>query len=80
MRHVLSVLLFISITFTGMMVQPQAAHAFVQADGSFIGDDYVLAASWQPSFCETKPDKDECESQTGDRFDATHFAIHGLWP
>ncbi|MGB6296929.1 MAG: hypothetical protein WBF90_12190 [Rivularia sp. (in: cyanobacteria)] len=42
--------------------------------------DYVLAASWQPSFCETKPDKPECASQTGDRFDATHFAIHGLWP
>lgn len=42
--------------------------------------DYVLAASWQPSFCETRPSKPECESQTGDRFDATHFAIHGLWP
>lgn len=41
---------------------------------------YVFAASWQPSFCETRPDKPECTSQTGDRFDATSFAIHGLWP
>ncbi|BCH22287.1 ribonuclease T2 family protein [Mesorhizobium sp. L-8-3] len=42
--------------------------------------DYVLAASWQPGFCETKPGKAECESQTADRFDASHFALHGLWP
>ncbi|MDJ0676783.1 MAG: hypothetical protein QNJ36_15630 [Calothrix sp. MO_167.B42] len=42
--------------------------------------DYVLAVSWQPSFCETRPEKVECVNQTGDRFDATNFAIHGLWP
>ncbi len=41
---------------------------------------YVLAASWQPGFCETKPSKTECASQTADRFDATHLALHGLWP
>ena len=44
------------------------------------GTDYVLAASWQPGFCETRPSKPECESQTQQRFDATHFALHGLWP
>ncbi|MEM9244935.1 MAG: ribonuclease T [Cyanobacteria bacterium P01_F01_bin.153] len=42
--------------------------------------DYVFAASWQPSFCETRPNKPECTSQTSDRFDATSFSIHGLWP
>lgn len=42
--------------------------------------DHVLAASWQPGFCETRPNKTECESQTADRFDASHFALHGLWP
>lgn len=42
--------------------------------------DFVLAASWQPGFCETRPAKTECVTQTGDRFDATHFALHGLWP
>ena len=41
---------------------------------------FVLAISWQPAFCETRPDKPECESQPEDRFDASHFALHGLWP
>lgn len=41
---------------------------------------YVLAASWQPAFCETKPGKVECRTQTPERFDASHFALHGLWP
>lgn len=41
---------------------------------------YVLAVSWQPAFCEQKPNKTECETQTKERFDATHFTLHGLWP
>ncbi|QSJ19917.1 hypothetical protein JYQ62_15120 [Nostoc sp. UHCC 0702] len=41
---------------------------------------YLLALSWQPSFCETKPSKPECQSQTAQRFDATNLALHGLWP
>lgn len=41
---------------------------------------FVLAISWQPAFCETRPEKPECESQTPDRFDAANFALHGLWP
>lgn len=40
----------------------------------------ILAISWQPSFCETHQIKDECESQTEDRFDASNFTLHGLWP
>ncbi|MEQ8813227.1 MAG: ribonuclease T2 [Thalassobaculum sp.] len=43
-------------------------------------DRYVLAVSWQPAFCETRPEKPECTTQTADRFDAEHFALHGLWP
>jgi ribonuclease T2 len=42
--------------------------------------EYVLALSWQPSFCETKPNKTECQSQTSDRFDAKNLTLHGLWP
>jgi ribonuclease T2 len=42
--------------------------------------DYVLAASWQPAFCEAHRRTPECRSQTGDRFDASHLALHGLWP
>ncbi|NEP74192.1 MAG: ribonuclease T2 [Okeania sp. SIO2G4] len=43
-------------------------------------DKYVLAISWQPSFCQTKQSKPECISQTADRYDATNFTLHGLWP
>ena len=43
-------------------------------------DYYVFALSWQPAFCETRPDKDECVTQTEARYDATNFALHGLWP
>jgi ribonuclease T2 len=41
---------------------------------------YVLAISWQPAFCETAEHRLECRSQTADRFDASHFTLHGLWP
>jgi ribonuclease T2 len=44
------------------------------------GVGYVLAVSWQPAFCETKPSKTECATQTAERYDATHFTLHGLWP
>nr|WP_224007856.1 ribonuclease [Aureimonas sp. SA4125] len=40
----------------------------------------LLAISWQPAFCEGRSNKTECRNQTADRFDATHFALHGLWP
>ena len=43
-------------------------------------DSYVFSLSWQPTFCETKPDKKECKSQTPDRFDAQNLVLHGLWP
>lgn len=44
--------------------------------------EFVLVASWQPAFCQTSDGsgKRECDSLTPDRFDATHFALHGLWP
>ncbi|HEY9847702.1 MAG TPA: ribonuclease T2 [Candidatus Caenarcaniphilales bacterium] len=45
-----------------------------------VNQDYLLALSWQPSFCETKPNKSECQSQTAQRFDATNLVLHGLWP
>ena len=41
---------------------------------------YVFAISWQPAFCEGHANRDECTTQTADRFDASHFALHGLWP
>ncbi|MDM9628664.1 ribonuclease [Rhizobium sp. S152] len=41
---------------------------------------FILAASWQPAFCETNQRKPECASQTDERFDASNFSLHGLWP
>ncbi|MDB5542655.1 MAG: hypothetical protein JWQ89_4382 [Devosia sp.] len=40
----------------------------------------VLAASWQPAFCETARGKPECAQLGRSRFDASHFSLHGLWP
>ena len=40
----------------------------------------LLAISWQPAFCETRPNKIECKTQNKERFDAENFTLHGLWP
>ncbi|MGO4339744.1 ribonuclease T [Labrys sp. KB_33_2] len=44
------------------------------------GASYVFAISWQAAFCEGLPEKTECRTQTVDRYDASHFTLHGLWP
>lgn len=41
---------------------------------------YVLAVNWQPAFCARRDRLPECRTQDAERFDATHFALHGLWP
>ncbi|MBL8496401.1 ribonuclease T [Nitrosomonas sp. JL21] len=43
-------------------------------------DSFVLALSWQPAFCETKPDKAECAITDPQVYQARHFTLHGLWP
>lgn len=48
--------------------------------GGGSGASYVFAISWQAAFCEGLPNKTECKTQTADRYDATHFTLHGLWP
>ncbi|QVL46904.1 MAG: ribonuclease T(2) [Thiocapsa sp.] len=40
----------------------------------------VLAASWQPAFCELRTTRPECRDQTPERADARRFSLHGLWP
>lgn len=45
-----------------------------------VGKEYLLALSWQPAFCQTHQGKAECQSQTSNRYDATHLTLHGLWP
>ena len=41
---------------------------------------YVLAASWQPAFCERRDRTPECRTQSPERPDARRFSLHGLWP
>ena len=49
--------------------------------GSKTSDQFlILAASWQPAFCEGASGKPECRQQGRNRFDADHFSLHGLWP
>jgi ribonuclease T2 len=40
----------------------------------------MLALSWQPAFCETRPSVPECSSQRAGRFDTQNLVLHGLWP
>jgi len=44
------------------------------------GESYLFAISWQAGFCQSHQTKIECKTQTEDRYDATHLALHGLWP
>ena len=41
---------------------------------------YVLAVSWHPAFCETKPGLEECRLERASDYAADHFSLHGLWP
>jgi len=63
----------------GMPAQANPAVPFVPLAGRK-DSKLLLSLSWQPSFCEGKPEKPECRSQTASRFDADHFSLHGLWP
>jgi ribonuclease T2 len=44
------------------------------------GGFYILALSWQPAFCEQRPDKTECKGQKSSSYEVSNFALHGLWP
>jgi len=56
-----------------------AAFALAPAQAA-AAENYLLAVSWEPAFCETKPTKLECQTETPTRFDASHLVLHGLWP
>lgn len=47
---------------------------------TMMSGDFVLALSWKPAFCETRPQVPECRSQSADNLDARQFSLHGLWP
>ncbi|HXV29759.1 MAG TPA: ribonuclease [Sinorhizobium sp.] len=70
--------LALGLGLTSFAAAEEADNESVAGDAG--GTQYVLAVSWQPGFCETRPTRKECVDQTADRFDATHFSLHGLWP
>ena len=45
-------------------------------------EDNLLALSWQPAFCESKPGKTECRDLNDGNLPVTErgLSIHGLWP
>jgi ribonuclease T2 len=53
----------------------------VPLPGAESGDN-LLALSWQPAFCETKPNKVECEALNAGNLPVTEtqLSLHGLWP
>ena len=53
-----------------------------EASASSKSGKFLPAASWQPAFCESSlgDGTKKCVTETNDRFDATHFTFHGLWP
>lgn len=60
--------------------QLAASNESDSAPGPLASGRYLLAISWQPAFCESRPEKTECKTQNAERFDAVHFSLHGLWP
>lgn len=62
-------------------VSAPAAAGGAAASAAVAGDaTHVLALGWEPAFCEEHGDKAECQRETQQSFDATHFILHGLWP
>ncbi len=64
-----TIVLIIAVTAMAITALAQQARPFA-----------LLAVSWQPAFCEGRPDRPECATQTAGRHDADHFSLHGLWP
>lgn len=44
------------------------------------GGHLVLAASWQPAFCERRDRAPECRNLSEGHPQARQFSLHGLWP
>jgi ribonuclease T2 len=60
----------------------QAGPAVVTPSTGSESAENVLALSWQPAFCETKPQKPECVELNAGNLPVTEqqLSIHGLWP
>lgn len=66
---------------TARAAQPAAAGDICSRSDQH--DGYVLAATWQPGFCEHasyKGAKPECEGLESGELQISHLTLHGLWP
>ncbi|PST19255.1 ribonuclease [Rhizobium sp. JAB6] len=66
--------------FTVVLVSVGAAASAMAQEHSRGRTRFILAASWEPAFCQTNQKKAECRNQSPDNHDATNFSLHGLWP
>ncbi|ASW07058.1 ribonuclease [Rhizobium sp. 11515TR] len=66
--------------FTVVLVSVGAAASAMAQEHSRGRTRFILAASWEPAFCQTNQKKAECRNQSSDNHDATNFSLHGLWP
>ncbi|MDK4701171.1 ribonuclease [Rhizobium sp. CNPSo 4062] len=66
--------------FMVVLVSVGAASSAVAQEHSRGRTRFILAASWEPAFCQTNQKKAECRNQSSDNHDATNFSLHGLWP
>src|SRR5256885_1357974 len=72
MRTILGYILF------GIILTEPAFSLDESTVGKF--DYFVMALSWEPAFCATKPNRPECLSLNMERFAAKNLALHGLQP
>lgn len=66
--------------FKEMAVVSEREDSQQQCQTAGLEDSYKLALSWQPAFCESKPEKPECQSSNSRAYQANNFTLHGLWP
>ena len=59
---------------------PAPAPAVQAPPSGGMGDQYVLAATWQPAFCEIRARLPECQGLTPAQEAGRRFSLHGLWP
>ena len=79
-QFVYFVLLFILLVATLWLNRGDFASHNAPGNTDVNAAGYLLALSWQPAFCEQRPNKAECRSQRAGRFDSQNFTLHGLWP
>lgn len=80
MRHLLLVLTLAVPAAAQTPAMEQLREAAGQPRGEFEFDYYMLALSWQPTFCLQNQDKPECVAQTPNSYQARNLVLHGLWP